>query len=429
MTTTYGGYTVQQLREFIAHTFNTEHGGDTIDELAGDTAASANIVRDLLDAIEPPHGGDLLAPVACWVYSAVRVNLDLLHAICTEFGCQQGDDVAQWLRARLAASPVEQPAAAPIELSGVKETLETGDGFWRSCSGCHETCDGHPVGEYPYSAILKCDLGAGCSECGGIGAVWDNTDYAAMGDAFERAGLLNDTPAPSPADERAAFEAWWYEREAFVLRAERFDTPDAAARAAWEARGATTAAASTPAGWKLVPVEPTDEMITAGISKGDAEFYGDALVRAEVRSDYQVMLTAAPAFVQAAEPVAIYQILTEEGAWLDVPQRIYEKTKSDPTLTRVVYAAPQPPAQAVLRDDHVCHDGEDCHACDAEHAAQADAREEMTYQDGLRAALNAVSDEHLQAPTEEHGDVVYDRAVGDCENAIRDLLQGANHAE
>ena len=61
--------------------------------------------------------------------------------------------------------------------------------------------------------------------------------------------------------------------------------------------------------------------------------------------------------------------------------------------------------------------------------AQADAREEMTYQDGLRAALNAVSDEHLQAPTEEHGDVVYDRAVGDCENAIRDLLQGANHAE
>ncbi|CAB3750946.1 hypothetical protein GQ57_16110 [Burkholderia sp. MSh2] len=47
----------------------------------------------------------------------------------------------------------------------------------------------------------------------------------------------------------------------------------------------------------------------------------------------------------AAEAVAIYQILTEEGAWLDVPQKIYDRTKSDPTLARVVYAAQQP-AQA-----------------------------------------------------------------------------------
>lgn len=146
MTTTYGGYTVQQLREFIAHTFNTEHGGDTIDELAGDTAASANIVRDLLDAIEPPHGGDLLAPVACWVYSAVRVNLDLLHAICTEFGCQQGDDVAQWLRARLAASPVEQPAAAPA-------CKRCGATTAQACNdrGCFylESGDGEPAASQP----------------------------------------------------------------------------------------------------------------------------------------------------------------------------------------------------------------------------------------------------------------------------------------
>lgn len=73
-----------------------------------------------------------------------------------------------------------------VELSSVAETLENGDGFWQSCSGCHETEDGHPVGDYPYSDILKCDLGGGCSECGGIGAVWDNTDYEAMGREFER---------------------------------------------------------------------------------------------------------------------------------------------------------------------------------------------------------------------------------------------------
>ncbi|WP_198386206.1 hypothetical protein [Burkholderia ubonensis] len=107
-----------------------------------------------------------------------------------------------------AASPVEQPAAAPaIELSSVKETLESGGGFWRTCSGCHESEDGHPVGEYPYSEVLQCDLGAGCTECGGIGAVWDNTDYddmAAFLDRQEEAAEASQSAA-TPADERAAF--------------------------------------------------------------------------------------------------------------------------------------------------------------------------------------------------------------------------------
>ena len=31
------------------------------------------------------------------------------------------------------------------------------------------------------------------------------------------------------------FEQWWFEREGFGLRAERFTTPDDAARAAWNA--------------------------------------------------------------------------------------------------------------------------------------------------------------------------------------------------
>ncbi|WP_257817994.1 hypothetical protein [Burkholderia glumae] len=107
-------------------------------------------------------------------------------------------------RASQAAAPASPTAEVPIELADVKETLAKGDGFWRSCSGCHETEDGHPVGKYPYSAILKCYLGAGCSECGGIGAVWDNTDYGAMGNAFERAGLLNSPNAQAalPADAR-----------------------------------------------------------------------------------------------------------------------------------------------------------------------------------------------------------------------------------
>lgn len=62
------------------------------------------------------------------------------------------------------------------------QNIEPEDGFWRSCSGCHETADGHETGAFPWSPVFKCHLGAGCRECGGLGAVWDNTDYAHMGD-------------------------------------------------------------------------------------------------------------------------------------------------------------------------------------------------------------------------------------------------------
>ncbi|WP_338340153.1 hypothetical protein [Burkholderia vietnamiensis] len=112
-TNTYGGYTVDQLREFIRHHYDAEHGGDNIDELTNDSSASVKIVRDLLDAVEPQQDGDLLRPIARWVYNAVRVNLDLLHGICSEFGCPQGEDVATWLRAQLAGVPAPCMCSGP----------------------------------------------------------------------------------------------------------------------------------------------------------------------------------------------------------------------------------------------------------------------------------------------------------------------------
>jgi hypothetical protein len=64
----------------------------------------------------------------------------------------------------------------------VKECEVDGVGLWRTCSGCYESVDGYPVGHYPFSRAFSCVLGAGCRECGGIGAVWDTTDYADMGE-------------------------------------------------------------------------------------------------------------------------------------------------------------------------------------------------------------------------------------------------------
>lgn len=64
-------------------------------------------------------------------------------------------------------------------------------GFWRSCSGCHELNEGHDTG--PHSPSFGCALGLGCRECGGLGAVWDDTDYADMAKSMMCAG----TPATS----------------------------------------------------------------------------------------------------------------------------------------------------------------------------------------------------------------------------------------
>lgn len=69
--------------------------------------------------------------------------------------------------------------ADPVWVSVAKDihhVLDEGDGHWRGCSGCHELSDGAPTG--PYSDTFRCHLGLGCSECGGIGAVWDNSDYS-----------------------------------------------------------------------------------------------------------------------------------------------------------------------------------------------------------------------------------------------------------
>lgn len=72
------------------------------------------------------------------------------------------------------ARPAQETVA--IELEDVTEQLSERSGAWLSCTGCHETSEGVPTG--PYSSTLKCHLGGGCRECGGIGAVWDNADYS-----------------------------------------------------------------------------------------------------------------------------------------------------------------------------------------------------------------------------------------------------------
>jgi hypothetical protein len=113
----------------------------------------------------------------------------------------------------LAATATIQPVAAPepVELQGVAAELKEGSGFWSTCSGCHESEDGHDDGPYPYSNVLKCKLGMGCRECGGIGAVWDNADYGAMAADFMTADTESHAaaaPAQATPDEVRDAARW-----------------------------------------------------------------------------------------------------------------------------------------------------------------------------------------------------------------------------
>lgn len=68
----------------------------------------------------------------------------------------------------------------------VAEVVNEDGGCWTACSGCQESDEGY-VSEkyYPYSPIFRCQPGGGCSECGGIGVLWqDGTFLASYGEAL-----------------------------------------------------------------------------------------------------------------------------------------------------------------------------------------------------------------------------------------------------
>jgi hypothetical protein len=58
-------------------------------------------------------------------------------------------------------------------LIGVSSVMQESGGWWKNCSGCYDTEDGHPTMDYAFSKTLGCAVGIGCTECGGLGAVWE----------------------------------------------------------------------------------------------------------------------------------------------------------------------------------------------------------------------------------------------------------------
>lgn len=98
-------------------------------------------------------------------------------------------DRIRWLSVQLAIALRAVEAAAELRqvfhARQIAEAMDEGDGFWKACSGCQEGVDGHvSEKDYPFDPVFRCRPGGGCSECGGLGVLWDDTDYDAMAKAM-----------------------------------------------------------------------------------------------------------------------------------------------------------------------------------------------------------------------------------------------------
>lgn len=164
------------------------------------------------DTSMPSHGwklGNLLTHtqddypgLGAW-FGQIWEDDDVVARVYGKDHKQVSERAGRLLSAPAAQQDASAAQAVPMELRGVRDALANGGGFWRSCTGCHESNEGHDTG--PHSKIFGCALGVGCSECGGIGAVWDDTDYVAMGDAMAR-GVGQEVAANPSGQAQAAPE-------------------------------------------------------------------------------------------------------------------------------------------------------------------------------------------------------------------------------
>ncbi len=77
----------------------------------------------------------------------------------------------------------------------VARVLSEDCGAWVSCTGCYATDEGYPTAST--DPVFGCALGMGCRECGGLGAVWDPTDWSTL--AVEDEGELSRDEPPAAA--------------------------------------------------------------------------------------------------------------------------------------------------------------------------------------------------------------------------------------
>lgn len=98
---------------------------------------------------------------------------------------------------KVAGYSAEPDFAVSIKRTCSEEASNGAACGWTPCTGCYDTEDGHPTAHYPHSRIFGCDVGSGCSECGGLGVVfqyWSPEDLEDM-----QRDCVSETPTTPPA--------------------------------------------------------------------------------------------------------------------------------------------------------------------------------------------------------------------------------------
>jgi hypothetical protein len=163
--------------------------------------------------------------------------------------------------------------------------------------------------------------------------------------------------------ERVAFDEW-FSRE--VWKDGCYGNPDILKRQlwpCWQARAQLAAPAGVPAGWRLVPVEPTTHMLAGGFylaSEG-----GVTTTEWLRKTIWQGMLAAAPSPAPASADhsedsrhmvsgVPVYQLQCREigeGDWCPADLRHYTYCQKSPEMdTRIVEVAPASDVVQVPRE-------------------------------------------------------------------------------
>ncbi len=174
--------------------------------------ASANLIASASDTYKKRNGHlasfEDESGEKCWIvpfdaFEALRSALPNAEPVKTAppLDCETCNGTGKEARHQICRDCDEATpsvAAKSLELDGVPDALAYGKGIWRTCTGCYESNEGYPTG--PFSDTLKCHLGGGCFECGGIGAVWDTTDYEDMGNFIALSAQVQNVAAKSLAD-------------------------------------------------------------------------------------------------------------------------------------------------------------------------------------------------------------------------------------
>ncbi|KGC03133.1 hypothetical protein DM81_3437 [Burkholderia multivorans] len=365
------------------------------------------------------------------------------------------DEARAFARAILAASPVARPAAALTSdqrqalgeaISEYFEKLDSDEGI-RTSEGrilrAFDYCDSRNVDDLIDRAILPA-LATSANETGaearlpskvmavewlekrGMLSMMDGRvlaefcDFVRETDAYRSPAMA----AAAPADERAECIAW--------AIANGFTKYHESMCAAWEERArraAASPAASIPAGWKLVPIEPTESMVVEGFESWPDQFFSDPEVWAayekmtgcqkaahKARLCYAAMLAAAPQPAQADAPAEAREpAKVDTKARMDWADSIVRKLPPlDPTYSIVGILEDHDPEDRdeVLHSIRTFADMRATQALFALYSATADAGEARLTDDDLRAI---------------EGLLVGSGHVG-LMRKVRALLNGADHA-